>query len=54
MLQNKAFGVWGLRTSFGPIGSKRLTKPKVQNPESNYCKQDFILCKILSWIKCFN
>ena len=25
------FGVWGLRTSFGPIGAKRLTKKPVQN-----------------------
>ena len=26
-----AFGVWSLRTSFGSVGAKRLTKPKSRN-----------------------
>ena len=28
--------VWDLKTSFQPIGSKRITKPSVQNPTSNF------------------
>ena len=47
------FGVWGLRTSFGPIGAKRLTQPWVQNLGSTFHKQDLILCRMLSRIKCF-
>ena len=31
--------IWGLRPSFELIGSKRLTKPKVENPSSNFHKK---------------
>ena len=48
-----ALGLWGLRTSCEPIGPNRLIKPEVLNAGSNFCKKDLILCRILSWIKCF-
>ena len=38
--------LWGLKTRFEPTGPKRLTKPYIQNPSSNFHKQDLILSKI--------
>ena len=32
------FWVCGLKTSLGQFGPKRLIKPKVQNPSSNFHK----------------
>ena len=45
------FGVWGLKTSLGQFGPKAfgkgLIKALVENPASNFHKQDFIFSGIM-------
>ena len=45
------FGVWGLKTSLGQFGPKAfgkgLIKALVENPGSNFHKQDFIFSGIM-------
>ena len=45
------FGLWGLETSLGQFGpkafGKRLIKPLVENPSSNFPKLDLIFSKIM-------
>ena len=45
------FGVWGLKTSLGQFGPKAfgkgLIKPLVENPSSNFHKQDLIFSRII-------
>ena len=45
------FGVWGLKTSLGQFGSKAfgkgLIKALVENPGSNFHKQDLIFSEIM-------
>ena len=46
------FGLSGLKTSLGQFGpkafGKRLTKPLVENPGSNFPKLDLIFSKIMT------
>ena len=50
-----SFGICGIKTSLGQFGpksfSKGLIKPLVQNPSSNFHKQDPILLRIMRWIQ---
>ena len=39
--------VWGLETTFGPLGPRRRIQPLVQNPCSNFYKQDLIFLTIM-------
>ena len=45
------FGVWGLKPNLGQFGPKTfgkgLIKPLVENPSSNFHKQDLILSRIM-------
>ena len=45
------FGVWGLKTSLGQFGPKAfdkgLIKALVENPGSNFHKQDLIFSRIM-------
>ena len=45
------FGIWGLKTSLGQFGSKAfgkgLIKSLVENPGSNFHKQDLIFSRIM-------
>ena len=45
------FGVWGLKTNLGQFGPKAfdrgLIKPLVENPSSNFHKQDIIFSKMM-------
>ena len=41
------FGVWSLKTSLEKFGLKRIIKPKVQNPSSNFQKRDLIYSRII-------
>ena len=43
--------VWGLETTFGPLGSKRHIKPYVQNNSYNFHKQDLIFSRVMRWIQ---
>ena len=49
------FGVWGLKTNLGQFGPKAfdrgLIKPLVENPSSNFHKQDIIFSKMMNPIK---
>ena len=49
------FGVWGLKTNLGQFGPKAfdrgLIKPLVENPSSNFHKQDIIFSKMINPIK---
>ena len=49
------FRVRGLKTSFGQLGpkffDKGLIKPVVENPSSNFHKQDHIFSRIIRWIQ---
>ena len=40
-------GVWSLKTSLEKFGLKRIIKPKVQNPSSNFQKRDLIYSRII-------
>ena len=48
-------GVWSLKTSLGQFGQKAfgkgLVKAFVQNPSSNFHKQDLIFSRIMRWIQ---
>ena len=45
------FGVWGLKPNLGQFGPKTfgkgLIKPLVENPSSNFHKQDLIFSRII-------
>ena len=45
------FGVWGLKPNLGQFGPKTfgkgLIKPLVENPSSNFHKQDLIFSRIM-------
>ena len=45
------FGLWGLKTSSGQFGpkafGKRLIKPLIKNPSSNFHKRDLIFSRIM-------
>ena len=45
------FGIWGLKPNLGQFGpkifGKGLIKPLVENPSSNFYKQDLILSRIV-------
>ena len=43
--------VWGLETTFGPLGPKKRIKPYVQNNSYNYSKQNLIFSRIMRWIQ---
>ena len=47
------FGIWNLKTRLGQFGpkafGKRLIKPLVANPSSNFYKQDLIFSRIIRW-----
>ena len=49
------FGVWGLKTSLGKFGpkdfGKGLIKTLVENPGSNFHKQDLIFSRIMRGIQ---
>ena len=49
------FGVWDLKTSLGQFGNKafgkELIKALVQNPNSNFHKQDLIFSRIMRGIQ---
>ena len=49
--KSPTFGVWGLQTSLGQFGTKAfgkgLTKALVENPGSNFHKQDLIFSGIM-------
>ena len=46
--ENVAFGVEGLRVKFLPTGAKRLAKPYVVNPVSNFRKLGLTLSVMIS------
>ena len=46
--KNVAFGVEGLRVKFLPTGAKRLAKPYVVNPVSNFRKLGLTLSVMIS------
>ena len=53
--QNSDIWVWGLKTNLGQFGPKAfdrgLIKPLVENPSSNFHKQDIIFSKMINPIK---
>ena len=50
-LKALTFGVWGLKPNLGQFGPKTfgkgLIKPLVENPSSNFHKQDLISSRIM-------
>ena len=42
------FGVWGLETTFGPLGLKRRIKPLLLNRNTTFCIQHLIVSRIKS------
>ena len=40
-------GVWSLENSFWQFRHESLIKPQVQNPSSNFHKEDFTLSRII-------
>ena len=50
-LKALTFGLWGLKTSSGQFGpkvfGKGLIRPLVENPSSNFHKQDLIFSRIM-------
>ena len=45
------FAIYGLETTFEPLGNKKSIKRKLLNSTTNFCIQDRILSKIIS---CFH
>ena len=53
MARHSYCNIWGLepKSSLEKFGLKRIIKPKVQNPSSNFQKRDLIYSRIIRWIK---
>ena len=49
--KSQTFGIWGLKTTLGQFGprafDKGLIKPVVENPSSNFHKQDPVFSRIM-------
>ena len=49
------FDIWGLKPNLGQFGPKTfgkgLIKPLVENPSSNFHKQDLIFSRIMRWMQ---
>ena len=54
-LKALTFGVWGLKLNLGQYGPKSfgkgLIKPLVENPSSNFYKQNLIFSRIMKWMQ---